>query len=378
MNSDLSRFRQEGFTERMARSWLSSLEEERASGLYDAELLESVHGMGYLAGCACSYDQARLSTGAYLTDYDHFRLWPFNSWQRIWINDKLTLFYMLNGTQFGKYLPEYFFYSTPEGGLSAIPPYSPSASLVDVVRERGDVACKPCNGTGSEGFFRLSFRDGAYLVNWAEVGAEGIERFPREHPNYVFTEFLLPEASMSRIDPLIHTLRTLVVNPHGTDPEIVGTYLRFGMREVAEKTGSANYTYLRTAEDRDFVCHVDVDSGVYGDAKLVYATRIEDAPVHPDSLLEARGPISCWDEVRDLSLGIAEYLPLLSVLGFDVGITDDGPKIMEINSHPGVHYVQLFTPLMENPRFRSFVEGHDASLHAMDETARERHWRIAR
>lgn len=378
MNSELSPLRQDGFTERMARSWLSSLEDERASGLYDPERLAEIHASGYLAGCACSYDQAKLDSGEYLRDYDHFRLWPLNSWQRIWINDKLTLFYMLNGTSFGKYLPEYFFYSTSEGNLSAVPPQNPRESLSDVLRARGDVACKPCNGTGSEGFFRLSFRDGIYLINGGEVREEDIERFPSEHPNYVFTEFLLPESSMARIDPLIHTLRVLVVNHHGTDPVPVGTYLRFGMKEVAEKTGSANYTYLRTAEDRDFVCHVDMASGVYGSSKLVYATRIEDAPVHPDSNLEASGLISCWDEVVGLSQGIAEYMPLLSLLGFDVGITESGPKIMEINSHPGVHYVQLFDPLMANPRFRSFIEEHDASLRAMDEQARERHWRIVR
>lgn len=378
MNLDLDALRLEGFTERMARSWIASLEEEKASGLYEPSRLAELHDMGYLAGCACSYDGSRLGDGVYLTDYDHFRLWPLNAWQRIWINDKLTLFYVLNGTEFGKYLPEYFFYSTPSGELSPAPPAGSGRSLAEVLRERGDVACKPCNGTGSEGFFRLSCRGGSFLVNGREVSAADIERFPSDHPNYVFTEFLVPEKSMGRIDPLIHTLRVLVVNHHGNDPAVVGTYLRFGMKEVAEKTGSANYTYLKTAEDRDFVGHVDVDSGRYGEGRLVYATRVEDAPVHPDSGLEATGTIGCWDEVLGFSLGIAEYMPTLSFLGFDVGITDDGPKIMEINSHPGVHYVQLFTPLLEDPRFRDYVEERDRVLRAMGDAERVRHWRTAR
>ena len=378
MDLDFEALRRDGFTLRMARSWCSSLEEERASGLWDPSQLERFHSMGYLAGCACSYDRSRLDGCSYLTDYDHFRLWPLNSWQRIWINDKLTLYYILAGTEFGRYLPDYFFYSTPEGGLSPVPPTSSGTKLAEVLRDRGDVACKPCNGTGSEGFFRLSYRNGAFLVNGGVVSEATIGQFAQDHPNYVFTEFLLPETSMARIDPLIHTLRVLVVNHHGNDPAIVGTYLRFGMKEVAEKTGSANYTYLRTAEDRDFVGHVDVTSGRYGEGHLVYATRIESAPVHPDSLIEAAGTIGCWEEVKGLALGIAEYLPTLSFLGFDIGITDDGPKIMEINSHPGVHYVQIFTPLMEDPLFRGYVEERDYELRAMDEAERERRWRTAR
>lgn len=378
MDAGMRALYEDGFTERMARAWEAAKDEERRSGMYGPEQLEREHGLGYLSGCAASYDAGKLESGAYLTDYDHFRLWPFNSWQRIWINDKLTLHYLLAGTRFASYLPEYFFYSTPEGELRATAPERSDATLESVLHERGDIACKPCNGTGSEGFFRLSYADGGYLVNGRAVEPEVIAGFAQEHPNYVFTEFLVPEASMRRIDPLIHTLRTLVVNHHGNDPFIAGTYLRFGMKEVAEKTGAANYTYLRQLDDRDFVCNVAVESGSFGDAKLVYATKVEDAPVHPDSGLAAEGTISCWPEIVELSLGIARHLPLLSVLGFDIGVTDAGPKIMEINSHPGVHYVQLFTPLMADPRFKAFIDEHAGRLAAMDDDARARHWNIRR
>lgn len=378
MGMDIDSLLCDGFTERMARSWLASLEEERKSGLYDPAELAALHEMGYLAGCAYSYDAARLGEGVYLTDYDHFRLWPLNSWQRIWINDKLTLFYLLNGTEFGRFLPAYYFYSTSDGTLSAVPPHGNGRNLEDVLREYGDLACKPCNGTGSEGFFRLSFKNGAYLINGKEVAHEEVAHFPQTHPNYVFTEFLFPESSMSRIDPLIHTLRILVINHHGTDSTVAGTYLRFGMKEVADKTGAANYTYLRTAEDRDYVCHVDPDSGYFGSGRLVYATRVEDAPIHPDSNVEASGLISCWEEAKGLALGLAEYLPTLSFLGFDIGITDEGPKIMEINSHPGIHYVQLFTPLMENTSFSNFIEERSRAIAELSDGERERRWRIAR
>ena len=32
-------------------------------------------------------------------------------------------------------------------------------------------------------------------------------------------------------------------------------------------------------------------------------------------------------------------------MGFDIGVTDKGFKCMEINSHPGIDYVQMYRPL---------------------------------
>ena len=378
MDSELEALYRDGFTGRMAREWVAAQHDEVASGLYDPAELERLHRMGFLAGSACCYDPELMDAGAYLTDYDFYRLWPLNAWQRIWINDKLTLFYMLNGTPYAKYLPEYFFYSTGAGELSAIPPRDSASGLRDVLMERGDVACKPCNGSLSKGFFRLSCADGSYYVNGKPAPPEEIDRFPVEHPNYVFTEYLEPIASMGAIDPLIHTLRVLVVNHHGDDPFIAANYLRFGMQEVAQKTGAANYTCLTTPEDRDYVAHVDQATGRFGEGKLAYATKLEDAPRHPDSDVPVEGELPFWDEVKELSLGIARYMPVLSYLGFDIGITEAGPRLMEINSHSGVHYLQMFTPLMADGRFRAFAEGRIAELAAMDDAARDRRWRLAR
>ena len=378
MASELDILQQHGFTKRMARAWIAAKEEERASGLYSDAYLDEVHAAGFLAGCARSYDADRLRDDVYLSDYDHFRLWPLNPWQRIWINDKLTLYYILEGTKFGKYLPEYFFYSTPEGTLQYVNEKFRSATLGDVLREYGNVACKPCNGTGSEGFFHLSWRSGAYFINGNEASEDEINAFAGQHPNYVFTEFLIPEKAMGAIDPRIHTLRTLVINPDGKNPFIAGTYLRFGMEEVAQKTGAANYTYLKAEDDRDYVSYIDPATGAYGNGKLVYATHIEDCPAHPDSGITVSGTIACWDEVASLSLGIANHLPLLRFMGFDIGITDQGPKIMEINSHPGVHYVQLFTPLMDDGRFRMFVEQQNRAIEDMTARSGMARWNLVR
>lgn len=200
---------------------------------------------------------------------------------------------------------------------------------------------------------------------------KGVERFAHEHPNYVFTEFIVPEASLAEVWPLIHTLRVLVARPKGSDPEIVGTYLRFGNKRSDDGSGK-NYVVYTTTDIPNFMCFVDFETGEYGDGRLVYADRIERCAAHPDSNDVAEGRIACWDEIVNIVLGVTERLAPLGYLGFDIGITPDGPKVMEINSHSGIHNLQVFRPLMEEPAFKALYEQKKMEAESADPVARRK------
>lgn len=118
-SKEIEKLVEDGFTERMAKTWLAAMERERRSGLYDEEYLEWAHGAGFLAESALSYGLGPGSQGAeaYFSDRDWHRLWPLNDWQRIWVNDKLTLKHMLDGTRYGGCMPDYYFYTDATGSV---------------------------------------------------------------------------------------------------------------------------------------------------------------------------------------------------------------------------------------------------------------------
>lgn len=355
----------DGFPRRMAVEYLEQLEKERESGLYDPDYLAWAHGLGFYAQSACTYGLTEENAGDYLSDYDIDRIWPLNDWQRIWINDKLTLGYILAGTEFEGLLPEYYFYTAHN---RLLPLYSSGGragmeGLLEVLREKGEFACKPCNGAMAEGFHMLAFRNGAYFVDGAPSDASGVEAFVRAHPNYVFTEFIRPNAQMAAIDPLIHTLRLVMVNPAGTNPTLISSYLRFGMG--ADKSGAtANYAPPTDGSIGAYNVRFDIETGHFDDGVIVYANRNVPSPRHPDSGVLAEGDIEGWPQIVETLKRLSLHLVPLSYLGFDLGITDKGPKLMEINSHPGVEYVQLHKPLMADPvagpYYRSCIERIDA------------------
>ncbi len=370
---------EDGFTRRMAEEYLGVLKWERDCGLFTPEQVEWAHSRGFTAESVCSYDGFGKDLSLYLSDYDYYRLWPLNSWQRIWINDKLTLKYMLGGTEFDRYLPEYYYYTAGEKLLPLMDGNADNTvqGFLNLLREKGRFACKPCNGYESRGFHELHASQDAFFIDGKETTEGGIGQFIAANPNYVFTEYIVPEESLAAIDPLIHTLRLLVVNPDGMNPEPVADYLRFGMK-TAGGNESANYRPPTEADICSYNATVDLATGTYGNGKIVYANRVVDAPVHPDSKVLVEGELPFWDDVLDIAHRLSLRLCPLSFMGFDIGITPDGPKIMEINSHSGVSYLQIFKPLYADEHAAAFLRERLAEIDALDAEGRERRNRISR
>lgn len=370
----------DGFTRRRAQEYLDILSWEESSGLFDPAYLSWAHARGFCAESACAYGLTEKNVGDYLSDYDYWKLWPLNGWQRIWINDKLTLNALLEGSDLERYIPTYFYYTKPGGGLLPLAGsgYAPGTEgLLDCLRREGAFACKPCNGSTSAGFHHLEFRNDTFLVDGEEVTAHGIEDFVRTHPNYVITEFIRPEASLARVNPLIHTLRALVINPSGTDPAPTIAYLRFGLGDGATGTG-ANYVAPTTADICSYNVEIDLTTGRYGNGRLVYANRVEEAPRHPVSGVLAEGTIPQWDDVLEMLRALSLKVGACEYLGFDACVTDKGPRIMEINSHTGVKYLQLFHPIWENRTLAAYYRDKLDAIDGLDDEGRLRRNAIVR
>ena len=57
-------------------------------------------------------------------------------------------------------------------------------------------------------------------------------------------------------------------------------------------------------------------------------------------------------------------------MGFDIGITEDGFKLMEINSHPGHVLPQIFHPLLENDVVKAYFKDKLSKINAFTDAQR--------
>ncbi|MBQ7504408.1 MAG: hypothetical protein IJT79_03735 [Ruminococcus sp.] len=353
MSLDLDSMLKDGCSKKFATYFLNLIANEKHSGLFDKDYMDWCHSKGFLAESGSVYKLSGDNIENYLSDYDYYKSWPLNDWTRIWINDKLTLKYMLSDTEFDRFMPEYYYYCSKEGLRELVDnPYENNSfeSFLSLLKEKKEFACKPCNGSGAEGFVKIEYKDNEYLINGQKKSEEQVKKFVNDNPNYIYTEFIYPHKDLYKIDPKIHTLRVIVLNDEGNNPEIIGGYLRFG------HSGQGSSNYLHTNESVNIYSGVDFDKGEFGDTKAVYLNRIEDLDKHPDSGAGLSGSLPNFDIIKTNVIGISKRFFGVEFMGFDIGITDDGFKIMEINSHPGLAIPQIFHPYRSDERISQYFE----------------------
>lgn len=353
--NELNDMLSKGFSKKMASLYLNNLEREVRDGFFDADYLAWAHEHGFYGESAIAYGLTDENISNYLSDYDYCRAWPLNDWQRIWINDKLTFKYIFAGTKFDKYLPETYYYRAQDRLVPLIDSHMQEgiSGFLELLKEKGEFACKPCNGEWARGFHKLSYLDGRFMIDNKPSDEESVVDFVSTHANLIYTEFFHPDAQTARIDPLIHTLRILMINQTGSDPVPAASYLRFAMGANNDDS-KANYHRPESKDISSYNVGFDMETGTFGGGHIIYGYKRIDTDLHPDSGVEASGVIENWQEIKEMLVEMSLRIGPLEYLGYDLGMTTKGPKLMEINSHSGCKYLQVFRPYRSDEFLNSF------------------------
>lgn len=370
VENNLDSMLRKGFSRKMGGLYLRNLEREKRDGYFDSDYLTWAHEHGFYGESAVAYGLNEENIDNYLSDYDYCRAWPLNDWQRIWINDKLTFKYMFAGTEFDKYLPECYYYRAQNRLVPLINSHMKAdmPGFLELLREKGEFACKPCNGEWARGFHKLSYVNGTYQIDNKPATEEEVVKFVETTGNLIYTEFFHPDEQTARIDPLIHTLRILMVNRTGADPVPAAAYLRFAMGTGGDDS-KANYHRPESRDISSYNVGFDMETGRFGGGHIIYGYKRIDTDIHPDSGVEASGVIEEWPQIKQMLTEMSLRIGPLEYLGYDVGMTPNGPKLMEINSHSGCKYLQVFRPYRADEFMCSFFDEKLAAIDALDEEA---------
>lgn len=301
----------------------------------------------------------------YLSDYGYYMLHPLNNHFRIWVNDKLTLKYMLNCARFSELIPQYYLYIENDGRftylMDAPKEIEGERFLPRLLRRTGRLALKPNNGAGGKGFIKLEMLDEhEAMVNNEPVGIESLDDLLSNLRNYTITEYVEQHASLDRFWSKSEcTLRVIMIKSPKKSPfapdgwKCIVSYARFGSRSSG---GASNLSSGGIGVGFDY------DSGVLNPVGYRYKQFSLDegcaCSKHPDSGVEWAGfSLPHWSEAREKIEGVCRYLGSLDFLGFDVILGKDGAKICEINTLPSLNYEQVICgPVLADPDARAFFE----------------------
>ena len=282
----------------------------------------------------------------YISNAQYYAKHPYNGKYGKWIDDKMTLKYICSGTVLDRYMPKYYFMIDEKGLVMKLMDCPESVQNKDIdgilrlLEEKGILAAKRISGSMGEGFYRIEWRNGKYILNGMEKTLEEIKKQLSELHNYLIIEYLYPHSQFAEYCPnTCACLRYLVGRINGELYFFKG-YIRFG----AKQSG-----FIDNYNAGGVLCYVD-KNGFYSGGNIMDIQTGKNIKIleHPDSKKKLEGQIPLWDEVQQMVKEIDHLFPQLSYLGIDVVITSDNQvKMLEINSLTSLDGLQLLEPIKD-------------------------------
>lgn len=188
---------------------------------------------------------------------------------------------------------------------------------------------KPDNGRGGKGIFRIEKRSGDILINGRTLEEKLFKTLVR-NKDMIIQEGIVQRRDLMDIYPYsVNTLRTVTQNFNG-NVKIIAVVLRMG------RGGS----YVDNISSGGIFAYIDIETGMLSPvARDLYDN--EGYTAHPDTGFVFKGyKIPGWEEIKQSITGVAASAPELPDVAWDITLTDEGIKIIEINLYYGIDTLQ--------------------------------------
>lgn len=304
---------------------------------------------GFLVSTTRAFGLTPENYEQYISDLDYYRMYPIDKQFRHWIDDKLTMKYILS--PFSDYLPKYFC-AIKKGGI--LTPLIDGKDifqlddLLDYIRREKQVALKLTSGSAGIGFYKLAYQEHFEIDDKVVTDNQLIE-FLYSLDDYLVTEYVIAHEAIRNISSgALNTVRIMVINEDGKHPVIANSIVKFSTKTSGQVDNiSAGSVYA----------NIDSVTGAFSNGKKFLNSFCMDCNHHPDTNLEIKGQLPNWEMMTEKITQISQYLSPLSYLGYDIALTEAGFKIIEINSHQGIRMLQTYYPLLKDNLASEFFIG---------------------
>lgn len=295
---------------------------------------------GFLVSSTKAFGLTQQNYKHYISDLDFYRLYPIDKHFKHWIDDKLTMKYILS--PYNDYLPKYFCTIRKGGIITPLMDGNEILTIDDLlncIQREKQVALKLTSAAHGVGFYKLSYHD-CYEIDDQVLPEDQFIAFIRTLDNYLVTEYVVAHKEIRKISSgALNTVRIMVINEDTLQPKLANSVMKFSTKASGQ---------VDNVKAGSIFANVNVITGEFSDAKKVINSVYFNCNTHPDSKLEIKGVLPNWHTLSEKLVEISQHLQPLTYFGYDIAITDDGFKIIEINSHQGLMMFQSFGPLLKD------------------------------
>lgn len=290
------------------------------------------------------YGVTRDNIGDYLSDFELYSPKHYVDKRFVELFEhKLNTYYLLS--PFCKNMPKHFWYISKKGDILPIDVPNKAAGktqdLIDLL-DTTPIAAKACLGGHGRGFYKIEKKNKDFYINDKECSESEVERLYASLRNYIITEYKTPHKNLRNLcgEGAYAVIRTVSVFDKEYGSQVTGAMIRLGCKKagiVSDYDGTI-YTGIGLEDGKLFAPYIRVNETLF--------ERIEK---HPDTGFDINGiTIQYWDELKKTVEDITKYIPWAPYLVIDIIPTDDGFKILEINSHGEVQGIEGHYPFCKN------------------------------
>ena len=129
---------------------------------------------------------------------------PLNGNYSSWIDDKLTLKFILYGTEAGRYMPDYYYELMADGRIVGLMDLDlryvrTAEGIVQLLRDKHLLAFKLVKASLGVGFYHAEYKDGKYWLNDESMDLKAFIAKLKTLKSYLVTEYLLPHPEFAKL-----------------------------------------------------------------------------------------------------------------------------------------------------------------------------------
>ncbi len=224
-----------------------------------------------------------------------------------------------------------------------------ASDIINLLEKEKVLAFKRISGRSGAGFIvgRCQSSD-SFTFNDAPYNRQKAEQYVASLDGYIVSEFVQQCSQYEKIwSKTTHTLRIQTCNILNGKAEAVFAFLRFGSSKALHFVSHINSSGIYTAM-------IDIKTG---QTKTVLTPdergRVIHVTEHPDTGVNLVCPVPHWDLVVSKCIEMHDkMLPNLNWLGWDIMVTDEGFRVLEINTLSGLVGVEATEPILASDRLK--------------------------
>lgn len=233
-------------------------------------------------------------------------------------------------------------------------------SIFQLLEEKKALAFKLAVGRAGKGFIVARYvNKNEYWFNDNKYSYDTALRLIEQLNGYLISEFVQQCDAYRKIwDRTAHTLRVQTCNIGNGKAEVVFSFLRFG-------SSKALHAVNHIIDPGIFTAIIDIDTGHTIKIITSDVNRQQcEVEFHPDTDEFMKIDVPNWALIISKCKEMHDFMPELAWLGWDIMVTNEGFKILEINTFSGLVAVESVEPIMTSSRLKPIF----SNLLNMDKT----------